>query len=93
MHNAVASLQLSFRGFYVRSIHRYISQVFVATDNSDFLPAYYLTNLEIGKEFTWQNRRVAAAFKINNVGNTNYENVAQRPMPGRSFEGILRFNL
>jgi iron complex outermembrane receptor protein len=93
MHNAVASLQLSFRGFYVRSIHRYISQVFIATDNSDFLPAYYLTNLEIGKEFTWQNRRMAAAFKINNVGNTNYENVAQRPMPGRSFEGILRFNL
>lgn len=93
MHNAVASVQLSYRRFYLRSIHRYVGQVFIATDNSDFLPAYYLTHLEVGKEFAWQKRKIAIAFKINNIGNTNYENVAQRPMPGRGYEGILRFNL
>ena len=90
-HNAVAGIQFDYRRFYLRSVNNYTGAVFTSTDNSQSLNGYFTSNLEVGKDFVIKHVSVGASFKVNNIGNLQYEIVAQRPMPGRSFEGTLRF--
>ena len=90
-HNAVAGVQLEYRRFYIRSINNYIGQVYTSTDNSQVLKGYFISNLEAGKEFVFKHINLGLAFKVNNIGNQQYQVVEQRPMPGRNFEGSIRF--
>ena len=90
-HNAVAGLQLEYKRFYLRSVNNYTGEVFTSTDNSQSLNGYFTSNLEVGKDFVIGHVNVGASFRVSNIGNLQYQIVAQRPMPGRSFEGTLRF--
>jgi len=90
-HNVVAGLQLEYKRFYLRSVNNYTGLVYTSTDNSQSLPGYFTSNLEAGKDFSIKHIQIGASFKVNNIGNLQYQVVAQRPMPGRSFEGTIRF--
>ncbi|MDB5280927.1 MAG: hypothetical protein JWO06_2 [Bacteroidota bacterium] len=90
-HNAVLGLQLQYRKFYLRSTNSFTGPVFTSTDNTQMLNGYFITNLEAGKDFSFKHTEVGFSFRVNNLGNTQYQVVAQRPMPGRNFEGTLRF--
>lgn len=91
LHSVAAGLQLQYRRFYVRATGNYFSQLFISTDNSQFLDGYFICNVEAGKDFKFKGQEVGLSFRVNNVANANYQSVAQRPMPGRGFEGIIRF--
>ena len=90
-HNAVAGLQVEYRRFYLRSINNYTGAVYTSTDNSQSLNGYFVSNLEAGKDFVIRRTSIGVSFKVNNIGNLQYQIVAQRPMPGRNFEGTIRF--
>jgi len=90
-HNAVAGLQLEYKRFYLRSINNYTGIVYTSTDNTQTLPGYFTSNLEAGKDFVYKHLNIGVSFKVNNIGNLQYQVVEQRPMPGRNFEGTLRF--
>jgi iron complex outermembrane receptor protein len=90
-HNAMAGLQFEYRRFYIRSVNNYTGMVYTATDNSQSLNGYFTSNLEAGKDFVIKHINVGCSFKVSNIGNLQYQVVAQRPMPGRSFEGTIRF--
>lgn len=91
LHNATAGLQLQYRRFYLRSTNTYTSTLYTSTDNSQSLQGFVIANVEVGKDFVFGAHEVGMAFKVNNVGNADYQSVAQRPMPGRAYEGIIRF--
>lgn len=93
LHNLVASFQVQYRYFYLRVVQSYTGLRFTTTDNSQSLHPYLLTHLEIGKEFYLQGQRIGLSFRINNIANSQYQLVSQRPMPGRAFEGTIKFNL
>ena len=93
LHNFSSSIQVQYRNFYIRSIHSYTSERFTTTDNSQSLDGFYLTHLEIGKDFYWTGKQLGLSFRINNLTNTQYQVVEQRPMAGRSYEATLRLNL
>lgn len=84
---------VAYKKFYLRVSNNYTGKVFVTTDNTQNISPYYLLHLEAGKEISIQNFAVELAFKVNNVTNTSYQVIAQKPMPGRNFEGIIRFKL
>lgn len=88
-----AGLSAGYRGFVLSPVFRYTGIRFVSTDNQDFLPVYYLLDVELSKEFAIKTSTIKLAFKVNNITNTRYEDVAQRAMPGRNFEGTVLFNL
>ncbi|HWB64126.1 MAG TPA: TonB-dependent receptor plug domain-containing protein [Chitinophagales bacterium] len=90
-HNVVTGIQFSYRRFYLRVVNTYTGPVYISTDNSQQLKGYFISNLEIGKEVALKNVELGFAFSINNIGNNQYQVVAQRPMPGRGFEGSVRF--
>jgi iron complex outermembrane receptor protein len=93
LHNVNASLQLQYRHFYIRSIHCYTGLRYTATDDSQSLPGYYLTHLEIGKDFYFHNQQIGVSARMNNITNSQYQVVVQRAMPGRSYEMTVRLNL
>lgn len=90
-HNLTMGLQLGYRRFYIRSVNTYTGPVFITTDNSQSLNGYFIPNLEAGKDFMLGKLDLGVSFRVNNIGNLQYQVVADRPMPGRNFEGIFRF--
>jgi iron complex outermembrane receptor protein len=93
LHNLSVALQLQYWGFYIRSIHSYTGCRYTTTDNSQSLEGYYLTHLEAGKDFYIHGQQIGLSFRANNLTNTAYQVVEQRPMPGRSYEATVRLNL
>jgi vitamin B12 transporter len=93
VHNFSASLQLQYRRFYIRTIHSFTGIRYTATDDSQFLPGYYLTHLEAGKDFYLNNQQIGLSFRVSNITNYQYQVIAERPMPGRSYEMTVRLNL
>lgn len=91
LHSVVAGLQLQYRRFYIRSTNNYVSTLYTSTDNSQSLKGFFIANVEVGKDFVFGTNEVGMAFRVNNIGNADYQSVAQRPMPGRAYEGIIRF--
>lgn len=93
LHNLSTSIRLQYRRFYVQVSQSYTGLRFITTDDSQALKPYYLLHLEVGKDLYLKAQRLGLAFRINNITNQEYQLVSQRPMAGRSFEGILRINL
>ncbi len=91
LHVASARLKLAYRKFFISAVNTYNDAVFITTDNSQSLKGYYLLDMEAGKDFDIKNYEVGFSFRVNNVTDKQYQNVAQRPMPGRNFEGTIRF--
>lgn len=91
LHNVVGGLQLQYYRFYLRSINTYTGSVYISTDNSRYLAGYFVSDLELGKYFLLKGIELGFSIRMNNIANTQYQAVAQKPMPGRNFEGTLRF--
>lgn len=93
LHVANVSLYFSYHRFFLRAVNTYTDAVFTTSDNSEALQAYYLIDIETGKDFTIRNIDLGFSFRVNNITDRHYQTVAQRPMAGRSFEVILKFNI
>lgn len=94
VHLLKANLKLEWKKLYLLPVFTYTDEVFITTDNSQNLKGYCLLDLELGKDFTIkEDYEIGLAFRVNNLTDAAYQNVAQRPMPGRSLEGTIRFNI
>lgn len=93
LHQGNMLLQLSWRQFYARVTNTVVGKTFFTSDNSIWLKPYVITGIELGKQFQIRNQAVSVNFNINNIANTQYQVVSDRPMPGRSYELTVTFNL
>jgi iron complex outermembrane receptor protein len=93
LHSLTAALQLQYKRFYWRAVSNVVSRLYTSTDNTQWLKGFSLFDLETGKDFVMAGNEIGLSFRVNNVANAAYQSVAQRPMPGRSFEGTIRFKL
>lgn len=57
------------------------------------LPAYTLHHLSIGRQFVSSIGSFTLDFRLQNIFNKDYQAVLWRPMPGRHFEGSIRYGL
>jgi iron complex outermembrane receptor protein len=92
-HRVAASMVFGYAGFGFQAVYRYTGLRFISTDNSDWLPAYSLLDFELYKTFFISTSYLRLSFRINNATNHIYQDVAQRPMPPRNFEGSLTINI
>ncbi len=94
LHLTNASVHFEYKRFYLNAINTFTDAVFITTDNTQNLKGYYLLDLEAGKDFIINHKyEIGLSFRVNNLTDKQYQNVAQRPMPGRNFEGTIRFKL
>lgn len=92
LHQARAAVTFEYARFYVKAMNSYTDAVFITTDNTQNLKGYYLLDLELGKDIDIKdNYFMGVCFRVNNVTNQQYQNVAQRPMPGINLEGSVKF--
>jgi iron complex outermembrane receptor protein len=95
-HSANVNLHLSLSHFYMDWMWNYYSKRFTTTANnedtsSDYLYPYFMNNFQIGKAIL-KNNKLTAEFKIQNIFNEDYRTVLQRPMPGRNYQLVLRYD-
>ena len=65
----------------------------VATDNSDYLKPYLLADLGIRYSYQMKSIRMQMGIQLNNLWNTDYRMVKDRPMPGRNLKVNFNFYL
>ena len=80
--------QKNIRVFYQHHIE---SKRFTTTDNSSFLNQYLLAELGFQYSAKIKSKRFNVSLQLNNLFNTDYKLVNDRPMPGRHFN--LSFNI
>lgn len=92
LHKARGTLQYDFKNLsaYVQGLFN--GEAFTTTDNSDNVDAYSVYNLGMNYILPF-NPKITFGGRLKNVFNTYYENVAYRPMPSRSIEIFLNFNI
>jgi vitamin B12 transporter len=79
-------LQFSYSKFYLAYNHQFNGLRFTVNDHSEYLPAFDIANLTIGKRFDYRKSYCDIYFRVNNLFDKEYQSIAWRPMPGRNYQ-------
>lgn len=85
VHMGNLNLSLSWRGFKIGLLNNYTGKRFTASDNSAFLPSFWISNLYMMKSFKIKNFELGINVNINNLFNQSYQVMLWRAMPGINF--------
>lgn len=85
-YNYGGKCSVTYHKFNLSFYHNYIGYRFTASDNSTWLKPYHISNLKINYQYGFEKMTLVTSFQINNLFNTNYMILAQRPMPLRNYE-------
>ena len=88
-YNYGGSFSFSLDKFNFSYYHNYIGYRFTTSDNTSWLKPYQYANLKVGYGYGFQKLNVSVAFHVNNLYNSSYVVIAQRPMPLRNYEVSL----
>ena len=83
VHQAFAGIKLQVADFGLAYRHHWTSSV--GTLNFSTLPSYHVANLSLNWTETSSISNMRWAFAIDNIWNTQYQVIENRPMPGRSY--------
>lgn len=75
----------AFKTWHVGLLQNYVGLRYTATDNSEWLDDYSLTTLVAGKQINIRKTALVLSVQWNNIFNTTYQAIADRPMPGTNF--------
>lgn len=89
-HKGNLLLDYAFKSCSALLNQQYNGKAYITTSNSQFVDAFWLTNLSLAKTFF--KNKLTTTFTINNLLGVDYEVVAYRPMPNRNFELNINFN-
>lgn len=91
-HKANAQLAYGYKSLSVYGEYLYVGEVYTRSDNNSRynLDAYQVYNL--GGDFTFK-KNYTLGIKAQNILNTYYESVANRPLPGRNFMVYLNIKI
>lgn len=92
LHKATGSLVYHYGKYKIGLQTLYNGLVFTTTDESQEVADYFIGNATFEYDvINFFNTDVVIALTVNNILNTNYQNVAFRPMPNRNFKLQLNF--
>lgn len=96
-NSANLNVHLSYSRISIDWMWNYYSKRFTTTANSeetitDWLYPYFMNNLQLASTFPVGKNRLTAECKVLNIFNEDYRTVLQRPMPGRNFLLVLRYD-
>jgi iron complex outermembrane receptor protein len=87
MHRLAGSLYFGYKNFNLQFYHSFTGLRYTSSDNSQYLDPYSIDNLMLEKLFPGKKNSFKAFIRINNIFNTDYQSVQNRPMPLRTYEG------
>ena len=92
-YKLVFKSQISYKEFTFTYLHNYTGYVFTSRDNENFLPSFNLGRLFLSFRVKFKNNSAKIFYKINNLYNTNYQVVMNRPMPLINHEIGINFKI
>jgi iron complex outermembrane receptor protein len=75
---------MNYKLFSFRTTLNYTGRRFTTSDNSSWLDDYILVNTEVSQGFRLHSYLLKTFLRINNLLDTNYRSVENRPMPLRN---------
>ncbi len=84
-----ANLNIRYRAFSLRYDHAYTGYRYVTTDHSHFLIPFDVAQCTLGWEHSLGKNKLLMTVSVKNIYDENYQVIAWRAMPGRSFEAGL----
>jgi iron complex outermembrane receptor protein len=70
-----------------------LSERYTTSDNSDWQPAYHLSNVSLAKEFQKEEHKLRLQFSVLNLFDLEYQAIEWRPMPNRNFQLSISYQL
>ncbi len=84
-HQLRATLQCTYRHFGIGIHHRLVSRTFADPQNEQVVPGYQLSNISAAFTKKVNRVKVTTRLMVENALNTDYEVIANYPMPGRLY--------
>lgn len=84
-HQAKGNFSVHIGRLYLLYIHQYVGTRFTTSDNSSDLPAYHIGSVSVGYQWLINRHGIGFGATVDNLFNKQYQSIAWRPMPGRSF--------
>ncbi|MFN8415777.1 MAG: TonB-dependent receptor [Cytophagaceae bacterium] len=89
----ISYIQIQHKGYRMNVQEQYTSWRFVTSDNTQFLDAFYTTNITLAKTWTINKKSLSTDVGVYNVFNNTYELMAGRPMPLRNYQCTIKLQL
>lgn len=83
--NLRLNARFHYRNFIAGYHFSYVGKRFINTDESGAIPAYQISNVELGYSLRFDHDQFNLSAQLNNVFDEQYEVVNGRPMPGRNW--------
>ena len=97
LHSGNILLNITCKGFFVTYQYNYYSERFTTSSNNitkrDWLYPYHMNDVSIGKNLYFRKKKLSAELKIYNLFNETYHSILYRPMPGRNYLMLLKFQI
>lgn len=90
-HKVSLSIILKFKNFSASYNYNYTDKRFINSENTQYMPFYDLHNIYLSYIKNFKHHTIKFKFRIDNLQNINYQVVAWRPMPGRTFYFSLEY--
>ena len=85
IHQAKAHVSIHLQKLFLLYGHQFVGERYTTSDNEASLPAYQLSYVSVGYAFPIGKHTIGLDLTVDNLFNTEYQTIAWRPMPGRSF--------
>jgi vitamin B12 transporter len=83
----------SYKKYVLTFTHGYTGYRYLTSDNNSWLNPYNLSLLSIGKALLYKKNKINIDFTTDNIFNQQYQVIALRAMPGRSYRVSLLLEL
>ncbi|MGD1840691.1 MAG: TonB-dependent receptor [Thermonemataceae bacterium] len=90
-HRLSITTGLEIKGFWLTGNTHYTDVRFTTTNNEQYIDGFVLTNLQLGKHFSYDKHAFTLSFDVNNIFDTNYRNVGNQAMPLRNYLLTFRY--
>ncbi len=84
-YNINGNVQLSYKNAFLLFTHQYVGYRFTSSDNLQYIEPYYIANISTGYTLSYKKITMQFILGSNNILNTHYMIVAQKPMPLRHY--------
>lgn len=85
VNKANAALKLTYNNIFALWTSNFTGKRYITSDNSRFLPGYYINNLYGGIRYRRKNISVLTELGVDNIFNVYYQTIAYYPLPGRFY--------
>lgn len=92
MYSGQGNFKINYHSFNFNYNITYTGYRYTSTDNSAFLPPFWLNNVWLAKAFDIKKCKLEISARVNNIFNESYQVMLNRPMPLRNYQIGIRID-